>query len=42
MLDFAGRHAIRPTTEHFGFDRINDAIDHLRSNKARYRVVLDR
>ncbi|MCB9616658.1 MAG: zinc-binding dehydrogenase [Sandaracinus sp.] len=42
MLDFAGRHGIQPTTEHFGFDRINEAIDHLRSNKARYRVVLDR
>lgn len=42
MLDFAGRHGIHPTTEHFAFDRINEAIDHLRSNKARYRVVLDR
>jgi uncharacterized zinc-type alcohol dehydrogenase-like protein len=42
MLDFAGRHGIQPTTEHFAFDRINEAIDHLRSNKARYRVVLDR
>jgi uncharacterized zinc-type alcohol dehydrogenase-like protein len=42
MLDFAGRHAIAPVTEHFGFDQINEAIDHLRSGKARYRVVLDR
>ncbi|MEZ4299795.1 MAG: NAD(P)-dependent alcohol dehydrogenase [Polyangiaceae bacterium] len=42
MLEFAGRHSIAPVTEHFGFDRVNDAIEHLRSGKARYRVVLDR
>lgn len=42
MLDFAGRHAIAPVTEHFPMERVNDAIEHLRSGKARYRVVLDR
>lgn len=42
MLDFAGRHAITPITEHFPMERVNDAIAHLRSGKARYRVVLDR
>lgn len=42
MLDFVGRHGITPQTEHFKLDRVNDAIEHLRSGKARYRVVLDR
>ncbi len=40
MLDFCVRHKIRPRVEMFPFDRINDALDHLRSGKARYRVVL--
>jgi len=42
MLDFAKRHDIKPMTETFPMDRVNDAIEHLRSGKARYRVVLDR
>lgn len=41
MLAFAARHAIQPQTEHFPMRRINDAIEHLRAGKARYRVVLD-
>ena len=41
MLDFAARHDIAPTTEHFPIARVNDAIQHLRDGKARYRVVLD-
>lgn len=41
MLEFVGRHTITPQTEHFTFDRVNDAIEHLRSGKARYRVVLE-
>jgi len=40
MLEFCVRHDIRPQVEMFPFDRINDAIDHLASGKARYRVVL--
>jgi uncharacterized zinc-type alcohol dehydrogenase-like protein len=40
MLQFAARHRIAPVTEHFPFDRVNDAIAHLRSGQARYRVVL--
>ena len=40
MLDFAARHQIAPTTEQFAFTDINAAITHLRSGKARYRVVL--
>ena len=41
LLDFVGRHGIEARTEHFPFDRVNDAIEHLRSGKARYRVVLE-
>ncbi len=41
LLEFAARHGIEPQTEHFPMSRINDALDHLRSGKARYRVVLD-
>lgn len=40
MLNFAARHDIKPVTEMFPFVKINDAITHLRSGKARYRVVL--
>ena len=42
MLEFAARHKIAPVTEHFPMSRVNDAIEHLRSGKARYRIVLDR
>jgi len=41
MLDFAARHDIAPICEMFGFDQINEAIDHLRSGAARFRVVLE-
>jgi len=41
MLEFAARHGIEPQTEHFPMSRLNDALDHLRAGKARYRVVLD-
>ena len=40
MLDFAVRHGIEPVTETFPFDQVNEAIAHLESGKARYRVVL--
>jgi len=40
MLGFSARHGIAPTTETFPMSRANDAIEHLRSGKARYRVVL--
>lgn len=40
MLEFARRHDIRPQVEVFPMNEINAAIDHLRSGKARYRVVL--
>ncbi|PTR28348.1 NAD(P)-dependent alcohol dehydrogenase [Pseudomonas sp. GV085] len=41
MLEFCARHQILPQVEMFPMSRINEAIDHLRSGKARYRVVLD-
>jgi len=40
MLEFCARHDIKPTVEYFPMTQINDAIAHLRSGKARYRVVL--
>ncbi|NJK38550.1 MAG: NAD(P)-dependent alcohol dehydrogenase [Oscillatoriales cyanobacterium RM2_1_1] len=40
MLDFAARHGIAPITETFAFSEVNQAIEHLESGKARYRIVL--
>lgn len=40
MLAFAARHGIAPTTESFPMSQANAALEHLRSGKARYRVVL--
>ncbi|KIH82878.1 NADPH-dependent aldehyde reductase Ahr [Pseudomonas batumici] len=41
MLEFCARHQILPQVEHFPMSRVNEAVDRLRSGKARYRVVLD-
>lgn len=40
MLDFSARHGIAPVTEMFPLSQVNDAMEHLRSGKARYRIVL--
>jgi uncharacterized zinc-type alcohol dehydrogenase-like protein len=40
MLDFCARHDIAPVVEEFPMSKVNDAIAHLESGKARYRVVL--
>ena len=40
MLEFAARHAIEPVIETFPMDQVNDAMEHLHSGKARYRIVL--
>ncbi len=40
MLDFCVRHSIAPITESFPMSNVNDAFEHLRSGKARYRIVL--
>jgi len=41
MLRFAARHNISPVTEHFPMSKVNEAITHVESGKANYRVVLD-
>lgn len=41
MLEFSARHGVAPVIETFPMSRVNDALEHLRSGKARYRVVLD-
>lgn len=41
MLEFAKRHNIRPVTEHFKLDQVNDAIARLRQGAIRYRAVLE-
>lgn len=40
MLEFAVRHGIEPVVETFPFEEVNAAIEHLKSGRARYRVVL--
>jgi uncharacterized zinc-type alcohol dehydrogenase-like protein len=41
MLEFSARHSIAPVTETFPMSKVNDAIERLRSGKARYRLVLE-
>lgn len=41
MLDFCARHGIAPQVERYPLGQVNEAIERLRSGKARYRVVLD-
>lgn len=40
MLDFSARHGVAPVTELFPMSKANDAMEHLRAGKARYRIVL--
>jgi len=40
MLAFSARHSIAPITETFPMSKVNDAMERLRSGKARYRIVL--
>jgi uncharacterized zinc-type alcohol dehydrogenase-like protein len=42
MLEFAARHDIKPQVEVFPMQKINDAFDHLKSGKAKYRIVLSK
>lgn len=42
MLEFAARHSIKPTIEEFAMSEVNDAIEHLKSGQAHYRIVLCR
>jgi alcohol/geraniol dehydrogenase (NADP+) len=41
MLKFAARHHITPQVEHFQMSQVNEALDHLKAGKAKYRIVLD-
>lgn len=40
MMEFCVRHDIYPIVEEFPMNQVNEAMDHLRQGKARYRVVL--
>lgn len=40
MLEFAVRHDIKPVVEVFPMKKVNEALEHLKSGKARYRIVL--
>lgn len=40
MLEFCVRHDIYPITEEFPMSKVNEALEHLESGKARYRIVL--
>jgi alcohol/geraniol dehydrogenase (NADP+) len=40
MLEFCARHRIRPQVEYFPMTEVNEALEHLRSGKPRYRIVL--
>ncbi|WP_343485577.1 NAD(P)-dependent alcohol dehydrogenase [Allomuricauda sp. d1] len=40
MLEFCVRHGIYPIVEEFAMEDVNEAIQHLRDGKARYRIVL--
>ena len=40
MLDFAARHGITAQTEEMPLARVNEALDRVRRNQARYRMVL--
>lgn len=41
MLEFAARHNIHPVIEKYGISEVNDAMEHLRHGKPRYRIVLE-
>jgi len=40
MLEFSARHSVLPVTEEFAMSDVNDAFEHLKAGKARYRIVL--
>lgn len=40
MLEFCERHGIEPMVESFPMSEVNAALDRLRANRARYRIVL--
>lgn len=40
MLNFCVRHSIYPNVEEFPMPNVNEALEHLKQGKARYRIVL--
>lgn len=40
LIDFSARHNITPLVESFPMSKVNDAMERLRSGKARYRIML--
>lgn len=40
MLEFCNRHQIAPVTEEFSMSDVNNAFEHLKTGKARYRIIL--
>ena len=42
MLEFAVQHNIKPQIETFKMSDVNNALAHLKSGKARYRIVLEK
>src|SRR5438034_405430 len=40
MLAFSARHSVAPVVEYFPMSKANDALECLRSGRARYRIVL--
>jgi uncharacterized zinc-type alcohol dehydrogenase-like protein len=40
MLEFAVRHEVKPVIETFAMSQVNEAMEHLNSGKAHYRIVL--
>lgn len=40
MLEFVKLHQIKPQVEIFQMEKINEAFDHLKAGKAKYRIVL--
>lgn len=41
MLELFARHNAAPRTDKFSLSRVNDGLEHLRTGKARYRIVLE-
>jgi len=41
MINFCARHGIAPIIEKFPMSKVNEALEHLRAGKARYRIVLE-
>lgn len=41
LLEFCARHQMAPMVERFPMSKVNEAMQHLREGKARYRIVLE-